>query len=196
ADEDGIYLIDTFGSDFDTVLYVLDDNCGGEELACNDDAMGLDSAVQVGLTNGQSIVIAVDGLGEGSSGAYTLNIDRFVCEVTDLGSPDLPHVEMGMTSGTSNFEGSCGGGGPEIFYSFTAAQAGNYTFDTFGTAFDTVMYVMEDVCGGNEIDCNDDEQGLQSQVNVTLAADQTVVIGVDGFGAGNVGNTLLNITLN
>jgi len=196
AEEDGIYLIDTFGSDFDTVLYILDDNCGGEELACNDDAMGLDSAVQVGLTNGQSVVIAVDGLGEGSSGAYTLNIDQFICDVTDLGSPNLPHTEMGMTSGSSQYVGSCGGNGPEIFYSFTATEAGSYTFDTFGTGFDTVLYVMDAICGGNELGCDDDEQGVQSQVIVDLAADQTVVIGVDGFGGGNAGNTLLNISFN
>ncbi|AGP35307.1 hypothetical protein SCE1572_12735 [Sorangium cellulosum So0157-2] len=79
APEAGTYTIDTFGSEFDTVLAVFDGSCEGEELACNDDVALEDwyepvSELEVSLEAGQTIVIVVDGYME--SGHYELNIER------------------------------------------------------------------------------------------------------------------------
>src|SRR5207302_907476 len=38
----GTFQIDTHGSDFDTILWVLDGTCTGRELACNDDDENID----------------------------------------------------------------------------------------------------------------------------------------------------------
>jgi hypothetical protein len=73
APADGTYQIDTFGSGYDTVLHVRDGSCQGAELACNDDAMGLQSQVSIALTAGQTVIIAVDGFASGQ-GSFTLNI--------------------------------------------------------------------------------------------------------------------------
>jgi hypothetical protein len=69
----GTYVFDTFGSPFDTMLAVIT-GCGGAELACNDDAMGLQSQVTVPLAAGQVVIIVVDGY-SGATGPFTLNIN-------------------------------------------------------------------------------------------------------------------------
>ena len=62
----GTYLIDTMGSDIDTILAVWSD-CDGREIACHDDIdasgknIDLDSALAVELSAGESILIVVDG---------------------------------------------------------------------------------------------------------------------------------------
>ena len=57
-------------------------------------------------------------------------------------------------------------------YSFTLAQAGDVTITLCGGAsFDTVLALYGDSAGVNMIDCDDDSQcGVQSELNVTLAA--------------------------
>ncbi|NUP11717.1 MAG: hypothetical protein HOW73_37195 [Polyangiaceae bacterium] len=70
------YVIDTIGSSFDTVLYVLNGTCTGtQELGCNDDVPGLGSVSQlsVPLTAGQAVTIVVDGWGQ-HAGNYQLRI--------------------------------------------------------------------------------------------------------------------------
>jgi hypothetical protein len=74
APADGLYRFDTVGSDTDTVIYVLSE-CGGEELACNDDEGGtLQSSVEVDLVSGETVLIAVGGFYT-TTGAYVLNIN-------------------------------------------------------------------------------------------------------------------------
>jgi len=47
--------------DFDSVLYVRDGDCGGRELACNDDTVGVSgSELAVRLDAGQTVAIVVD----------------------------------------------------------------------------------------------------------------------------------------
>ena len=76
----GAYQIDLLGSDYDTAIMILDGDCDGEQLACNDDFDDLQSAVLVNLVADQTIVIVVDGYG-GASGEFVLNIGT--AEATD-----------------------------------------------------------------------------------------------------------------
>ncbi len=83
----GTYRVDTGGSDFDTVLYVLDGGCTGAELDCNDDAeKTLQSELTVTLRAGQTVVIVVDGYDEAESGPFSLNINEAAPD--DAGAPD------------------------------------------------------------------------------------------------------------
>lgn len=70
----GDYQITTVGSSFDTVLYVLDGDCRGTELACDDDAVAPASSVHVDLAANQQIYIVVDAY-NGSVSDYDLTID-------------------------------------------------------------------------------------------------------------------------
>jgi hypothetical protein len=68
-------IIDTVGSDYDTVLHIRSGDCwGGREIACDDDAGGgvasrIDRTFEAG-----TYYIFVDGYSDYSSGNYVLNI--------------------------------------------------------------------------------------------------------------------------
>lgn len=212
--ETAIWVFDTVGSSFDTVLSLLDD-CGGSEFACDDDAPDTvgPSLIAVPITAGDTVVAVVDGL-DGAQGDFALNVakapdDELDCRdgldddydgFTDCADPGcagemgcgtcpdqvlngaLPIVATGTTSGTSAFSGTCGyGTSPDRSFAFTAPSAGDYSFSSAGSSFDTVLYVL-DSCSGPELACNDDAGGSTSEVLVPLAAGQQVIVVLDGYG--------------
>lgn len=185
----GTYVVDTFGSSLDTVLSVLDGSCSGAVLACNDNAAGSEqSRMTLELAEGQTIVLLVDGSAAGASGDFTLNIARFsgggTCSTAiDLGSV-TPQVVTGSTAERpESVRPSCGfSNAPDMIYRFTAPEAGLYIFDTFGSSFDTLLQILKDSCTGTSLGCNDDTDGQQSRVTLSLAAGQTVLVVVDGSG--------------
>jgi len=97
---------------------------------------------------------------------------------------DCSEVRTGSTAGQgNNSDGSCDGDGNcsnDVAFTFTAPVTGTYNMNTFGSSYDTVLYVRTS-CGGGQLACNDDSGGLQSSVNVNLSAGQTVTIIVDGY---------------
>lgn len=76
APADGGYTFSTVGSTFDTVLFVLDGDCQGEVLACNNDATfdTIQSEVYLELVEAQEVIIVVDGYDAFSSGTIELKI--------------------------------------------------------------------------------------------------------------------------
>lgn len=235
APSSGRFVIDTIGSDYDTVLYVKNASCTGPELACNDDTsgLGLRSRVTIDVMAGQSVVIVVDGFGGGSSGSYVLNITAVMpeagncddgidndrdgttdcgdsdcagdpvcmrpCPDTDLMSAVGVNVASGTTVGMRNdLTGTCAppGGAPDLAFSWTAPRAGRYRFDTAGSTFNTVLYLLEGgTCAGRQLVCNDDAGATTRTSRITrdITAGTTVVIVVDGAG-GSAGSFQLNIT--
>lgn len=72
----GRYDITTIGSSFDTVLSVRR-GCGGEEIACNDDArpgMETRSAVTVDLGACETVIIVVDGFSAAEMGDVAVHV--------------------------------------------------------------------------------------------------------------------------
>ena len=119
------------------------------------------------------------------------------CPGTNLGNA-LPVSLSGTTVGAANSVGgaTCGGGGnsaPDASFLYTAPVSGSYTIDTFGSNFDTILYVRNGTCSGAQLVCGDDAGGTaQSQVTLTLTASQTIVIVIDGYGSAG-GNYNLHI---
>jgi hypothetical protein len=230
APQAGTFVIDTAGSQFDTLLYVRAGGCQGLELACNDNVstapQNTSSRVSVALAQGESIVIIVDGFGS-ESGAYQLNINSVgsggdggavdvfvprdtpaVCSAVDLGGRTGLNVAQGTTTGraavldVSNCgaaPGSTRGGtmSPEAVYTWTAPSSDTYTFDTVGSAFDTILYLRQGDCTGSDLLCNDDidtaSNMVASRVRLPLPAGQRVTIVVDGYN-GASGPFSLSIT--
>src|SRR6185295_10609593 len=101
----------------------------------------------------------------------------------------LPISVSGTTLGAANSVSgaTCGGGGTnaaDASFLYTAPIAGSYTIDTFGSSFDTILYVRSSTCSGTQLACNDDSGGVvQSQVTLTLTVGQSIVIVVDGYSA-------------
>ncbi|XXX77987.1 MXAN_6577-like cysteine-rich protein [Sorangium sp. So ce134] len=190
APSDGTYIIDTFGSSFNTTLAALNGTCGGTTIACSADAAGSQqSRLTLDLEEGQTIILLLDGESPGASGDFTLNIERFegggVCSAPiDLGS-SFPQVVTGSTvEQPGSITPVCGSStAPDMIYSFTAPEDGTYIFDTFGSTLDTILQILNGSCRGASLGCNDDALGgKQSRVSAELAAGQTVFIVVDGRG--------------
>jgi uncharacterized protein (DUF779 family) len=218
----GRYRIDITESTFDTLLYIQQGNeCGGAELACGYDPMGLWLPMELTLEKDIPVIITVDGIG-GSAGDYILDIvqvteadcDDFfdddedgaidcddedcdcTCPSEDLGSSLGPGVYTGSTADRGGHRaGSCGGySAPDASFVWTAPAAGTFRIDTEGSTFDTVLYVQEDgTCNATELACNDQAlSGNTSELAVALAAGESVVITVDGY-LEESGDFVLNI---
>lgn len=69
----GQYIIDTFGSDIDTVLSVVPPECGSSSTVCNDDCNDLQSGLVYEASEGETVYVVVEGYG-GRRGSFVLNI--------------------------------------------------------------------------------------------------------------------------
>ncbi|HWB80367.1 MAG TPA: hypothetical protein VG755_35625, partial [Nannocystaceae bacterium] len=186
APEDGEYVFDTNGSVLDTVLTVLDGAaCNAPEVACSDNFQFFQtSALSVALSAGETITVAVDGAFS-QFGSFQLNVSQLgdgVCPDFDLGNTVPQSVDGDTSDGDNTLAASCGGFTQnDDTYLFTAPADGLFVFDTIGSPIDTVLYVRDGGCDGAELACNDDVNFFMgpSVVPVQLAADQTVMVGVD-----------------
>jgi len=122
-----------------------------------------------------------------------LGTGDFSCADENLGAALGDAVAMGTTAGQGDdFEAGCVGQTPaDVQLVWTALVGGTYTFDTVGSSYDTVLYVLED-CVGPELACNDDTVMYNSEVAVELLAGQSVLIVVDGYN-NSTGSYTLNI---
>jgi hypothetical protein len=75
-----------------------------------------------------------------------------------------------------------------VWYSFAPATSGNYEADTFGSDYDTTLYVgTPDGSGGIDvITCNDDAQDLQSALSWDATAGTTYLLAVGTCCGGGV----------
>jgi hypothetical protein len=189
APYDDWYSIDTFGSSFDTVLYLRDAACDGPELACSDNAGGTtQSEIIRQFTKGRRVAIYVDGKAN-DKGSVVVNIKRITCPTNDITGQPLPLLQLSTVGGPNTHTGVCGGNGfPERAYRYVPSVAGLYSITAKSTAFKPVIYVEQGArCGGTLLGCN---TGLvlgaaaasryPAEVIRKLPAGQPVTIIVDG----------------
>lgn len=197
---DGLFSFDTIGSDFDTVLTVLEGVCEGPLLGCNDDTVQLWSNVTTKLGGGTTVTIIVDGL-SGQSGTIHLNISEAVeppppppCVAFDIGS-QLGQFGGSTFAGENTEISNCGGDlSPEVAFVWTAPFAGDFRLRTLGSNYDPLLYMRFGECEGFEIACNDDSNGLESEIIVFLTPDDgPMFVFVDGIG-GSAGEFTLEIS--
>jgi hypothetical protein len=104
----GAFVIDTVGTEFDTILYVRS-ACGGANLACSDDidtmAEMFTSRVTVNATMaGQEFIIVVDGYTTGDQGPFTVNVAAAPMgdagtTTSDAGPATTDDAAVGMDAG-------------------------------------------------------------------------------------------------
>jgi len=118
------------------------------------------------------------------------------CAPTNLGSTMGDAVASGTTAGgDDDMDPSCGtsNGAPDQEFTFTAPVDGTYTFNTDGSAYDTLLYIRDGTCAVQDIACDDSSApGGQAEIEQYLQQDDVVLIGVDGDN-GESGNYLLNL---
>lgn len=179
------YAFSTAGSGFDTAVHLYETNqCS--LVHCNDDNYSPQSLAFAELAQGAQVLAVVDGYNASQLGAYQLTVSDTGCPAVDLGSA-TPQSLVGHTDdSTPYFTGLCGGPGPERTYRFTAPATGSYTFDTIGSAIDTVLYVRNGGCMGPQLGCDDDGGGNDaSLVSLNLTQGQSIILFADGyFGSG------------
>ncbi|MBI2375641.1 MAG: hypothetical protein HYV07_16720 [Deltaproteobacteria bacterium] len=170
---------------------IWDGVCSGTELDCG----WLRS--EISAEEGQVYTIGIEAEWGGED-QYTLQIEQLPtapCPGPDLGSVLGRDLVRGTTVGwASLFEPVCGtpiGAGDQT-YSWTAPHDGTFVFDTAGSGFDTTLTVLDGVCEGAVLACNNDFQDWTSRVVVPLAGGQRVLVVVDGNGS--EGELSLSIT--
>ena len=68
-----------------------------------------------------------------------------------------------------------GGGGPDLWYTYTAASTNDIVIETCGSSYDTALEVFTGACGALvPFDCNDDACGLQSRITIASPTVGTV----------------------
>lgn len=181
------------GSDctlFDTSGCVLF-SCGNGTIEGNETCDGADLGGETcssqGLEGG-TLACAAD--------CANFNLAACTCIEQSVGGATGTPVASGSTAAEDDsLPTSCGGGGGnDRVIGFTAPSAGDYTIDTIGSSYDTVMSIFSSCDTGSEIVCDDDGgSGLTSAATVTLGAGESIVILVDGY-MGDTGSWELNIS--
>ncbi|MBW2262171.1 MAG: hypothetical protein JRG91_09380 [Deltaproteobacteria bacterium] len=164
-------FISTWGSSFDTVIY-MSTTCGGTDVACEDDSDTFGSGlwqedVQINVLPAGTYYITLDGWGTTSDGDYRL--DFYSSIGTAHGNrcsdprPLNDNPETGTTSSMlNNFTNTCGGSGSDhvYFVYVDATTTGTLSTCNSYTDYDTVLAVR-DVCDdvSTEVACNDTGTG-------------------------------------
>lgn len=104
----GVFTVVSAGSEFDTMITVLQGGCGGAPLSCDDDGgSDLDSAATfTANTAGDQFIFILDGYGSGDDGRWTLGV------VEGSGGSGPSDSGFGGTDGTGGGMDGSGGTGP------------------------------------------------------------------------------------
>lgn len=217
AAQTGFATVNTCGSDFDTVLRVLEGpDCATLTcLAGNDDACqtstgsAFASEVQLPVVGGQQYFIHVEGWGSGDQGVGILDISQPLLG-EDCSDPIAvadgitPFDTTGYTD-SGFYDGSCASrdGDGDIWFVYTAAATGNVNIETCGADFDTVLRLFEgpDCASLTCLEGNDDACELSfgidnyaSRISPFLTEGNSYLIQVEGWGLGDQGAFDLTIS--
>ena len=89
---------------------------------------------------------------------------------------------------------NCAGNGPTVWYSFTPSANLRVDANTFGSDYDTTLSVYTGSRGSlTQIACNDDSQGVQSEVVFDAVAGTTYYLMVGAYLSGPGGNLVFNV---
>jgi hypothetical protein len=218
----GNVIVDTIGSEYDTVLSVhgaCPEPGNAHTITCNDDAGGVfdpASIVTFDYTAGQTYYIRVAGY-NGAAGGYTLRINDYLGAPANDGCAGATVVTPGVTefvtcraTSSSPSETNCYAApqsasiNNDVWFRYTAACTGTTTIDLCGSSYDTMVAVYLGLgCPagpGTAIACNDDVSGgcgntLASRVSFPTIAGFAYTIRVGGYGTSNsVGDGVMSIT--
>ncbi len=194
-------LVDTDGSDFDTVLQAYRGSCAqAVPETCNDDSGGLTSRVELPVAPGETVLLKPSGFFE--TGDLVLNMDTFQeapnddCEdAISVVRSDLPFMDMVDARGAGNQlsepETTCGSSfTPEqshsVYYGFTndSTLPIEIELSSAGSEYDTVLQVYTGSCGAPVPEtCNDDSgPGLTSELTLSVPPAATYLIKVSSWG--------------
>ncbi len=171
APETDYWVLDTRGSNYDTVLYARDCSCSGAELGCNDNADSSTSASDLvaHFERGQRVALFVDG-NAGDKGTAVLNAHPVTCPTIDLDPAALPTTFMDKgKDGTESFR-------------FTPKSTAFYSIRVHAKSGSKVCMKQGARCGGATIACNTGTGSYGAQVIRELMAGQPITVEVTLMG--------------
>jgi len=189
----GNVMINTIGSDFDTLLAVYTGTAVNALtlVAQNDDIVPTtqrQSQVTFNAVSNTVYQIAVDGW-NGEVGGVFLNVnpplnDLFAnCTIISGAIGQTNGHNVGATKEQGELAHAGNIGGRSVWYCWTAPTNGTWTFDTIGSSFDTLLavYTGNSVASLTPI-ANDDDSGgnYRSLLTFNAARGTTYHIAVDG----------------
>ncbi len=166
----------------DTTLTAYD-GCAGAQLACNDDACGLQSRIQVPVTAGVPVIIRIASFSTTTRGSGTFTIEQFIAVGNDQCADAIPvgegiHAFDNTTATTDYSAVGCPVGNGDVWFLYTPTFTGTARVTTCGlTTLDTTLTALEG-CYFNQLACNDDACGLQSRIEFPVTAGSPVRIRV------------------
>ncbi len=197
APASGSCTVRTTGSNFDTLLAVYTGTAVHEltEIASDDQSGGSNtSALTFEAVGGTTYQIAVDGW-SGHSGQVRLRIDmdggaplndQFADRILLCGC--YPVIASASSSGATKEVGepnhAGNDGGKSIWWTWTPTATGQYTINTIGSGFDTLLAIYTgDEVNGLTLVAEDDESGGAGASRVVFDAQEGVAyhIAVDGY---------------
>ncbi|MGD1714648.1 S8 family serine peptidase [Dapis sp. BLCC M172] len=209
APESGLVNINTFNSNFDTLLAAYTGPSLQEltEVASNDDGgFGTQSEIMFAVEAGTNYKIAVDGF-DGEAGDVELALslqtdllanDNFANRISLNDTDIFTGRNEGATSEPGEPAHAGNDGGASLWWTYTAPDSGIVTINTDGSDFDTILaaYTGSTLAELTEVASSDDsvDFGLQSEIIFDVVAGETYNIAVDGFD-GEVGNINLEVFL-
>lgn len=147
----------TEGSSFDPVLYLLDDDCQGAEIACHAAPLGTRKGEIVKrLGAGQRVLVVVDGH-PGELGAFELAIERVTCPAAHLDETILPITHSNEGRDPYPFASCPDPGMGARTYRYVAPSTGFYSIEavrTGGSFNPTLLVASGAACGGEALQCN------------------------------------------
>ncbi|HEY5960928.1 MAG TPA: hypothetical protein VIV60_30440 [Polyangiaceae bacterium] len=197
APESGTYVIDTLGSDIDTVLAVYAGLCGSDELACNDEDEHIShqSRLVLDLEQAQTITIVVDGY-RGQTGNILLNVSPPSNLIDSFVSASLPVTTVGNTKGLRDrLTSSCNSklSSSDYVILFESQRSGTFEFRVTSTEFKPILSLRDGGPSGKEIACADGGSSSGSpSVWYALSAGRKVAVIIDGYD-GSFGEFKLSI---
>ncbi|MFO1096488.1 MAG: dockerin type I domain-containing protein [Planctomycetaceae bacterium] len=211
----GTVTLDTFGSNYNTVLAMFTGTCtAAAQVACSDDAIGTQARLlNVPVTAGTTYLIKVSDYNT-TAGGGTLEFnfayaptpppnDACAAAVVIPGNASAFNPTTFCTVGATVTAGdpaeSCGftSNSNPVWYSFSPCANGHITLDTNGSDYDTVLSVFTGSCGSAvELACDDDSgTGLNSQlINVPVSEGTTYLIKAADFGNPDGGSLNFNFS--
>jgi len=193
--------------DFDGFTDCGDPGCDGDAACVEDCTNGIDDDLDARIDCGDSFCYSdpsctetcdngIDDDGDGNADCRDSE-----CRTHENCCGDLTLVSPSVINGSSTTNGdtyrpqtcaNSGNAGNDVTFMFTAPVTAQYTFNTDGSNYDTVLYVLT-TCGGQEIGCDDDGGvGTQSNLTIGLQGGQTYVLVLDTY-SGNGGNYDLRV---
>jgi hypothetical protein len=121
---------------------------------------------------------------------------RAPCSPIDIGRAVGPSVASGSNAALYDTRDTflCEnpkGTGRDASYLWTAPASGKFVLDTDGSGYDTMLYIFNETCDGEELVC-DSTRG-SSEVTLDAVAGRNYVVVVDAH-PGRTGQYVLNVT--